>query len=421
MLFKIIKGLDLVMEQTVVILCAGGPAPGINTVIASIARKFLVNGWRVIGLHGGYGPLFKEEQGDNWLNIDLKMTDRIQGRGGSSLRMSRYKPKDAEFRSDFFEKHNVKLLVTIGGDDTASTASRVSDFLASKNLDVRTIHVPKTIDNDLPLPDGIPTFGYQSAKEEGARIGLTVSEDARTNGNWFVVSAMGREAGHLAFGIGEACHAAMIIVPEMFDRVACTFDRIIRLMVSSIVKRQLLGLDYGIIVVSEGVFHFITDEEIANSGIQFTYDEHGHPELGVLSKGQLFNTLLQRKLKEVGLKIKSRPNDLGYELRCVRPIAFDLAYCSQLGLGVWKLFTEGKTGCMVTLDGSGHITPLYLKDLKDPETGKVKPRLLNINCDRSQQVFEGIMHYLSDADLEQAKKYLANPAEFEFRSILGWS
>ena len=408
------------MEKTVVILCAGGPAPGINTVIGSVAKAFLSDGWRVIGLHGGYGPLFKESEADHWLPIDLKMADRIIGRGGSALRMSRYKPKDNEFKTDFFIRHNVKLLVTVGGDDTASTALRVSNFLAKNDLQVKNIHVPKTIDNDLPLPEGIPTFGYNTAKEEGTRIALTVTEDARTNGNWFVISAMGREAGHLAFGIGEGCHAPMIIVPEMFNRVTCTFERMVRLMVSSIVKRNILGLDYGVILISEGVFHFLNDEEIKNSGIQFSYDEHGHPELGIVSKGQIFNTLLQRRLKELGLKVKSRPNDLGYELRCVSPISFDLGYCTELGMGVWRLFNEGKTGCMVTLDWTRNVAPLFLKDLQDPETGKVRPRLLDINSERVQQVINGVLHYLTPTDYGAAKKYLPAPEEYDFKRILGW-
>ena len=408
------------MNKSVVILCAGGPAPGMNTVIASIAKTFLAGGWEVIGLHGGYGPLFKDNECDNFIKIDIKMADRIHSRGGSSLRMSRYKPKDTEFKTDFFIRHNVQLLVTVGGDDTASTATRISKYLVANKLDVKNIHVPKTIDNDLPLPEGIPTFGYRTAKEEGSRITLTVTEDARTTGNWFVMSAMGREAGHLAFGIGEACHAAMIIVPEMFNKVPCTLDRITKLMVSTIVKRYVMGLDYGVIIVSEGVFHFISDEEIKNSGIQFTFDEHGHPELGTISKGQVFNQLLQRELKTLGLKLKSRPNDLGYELRCCRPTAFDLAYCTQLGTGVYKLFSEGKTGCMVTLDREERIVPLFLKDLEDPATGKVRPRLLNINSSRSQQVINSIMHYLTPTDYAAAKKWLQEPEAYDFKKILNW-
>ena len=178
--------------------------------------------------------------------------------------MSRYKPKDSEFKTDFFTKNNIKLLVTIGGDDTASTANRLSKFLSANKVEVANIHVPKTIDNDLPLPEGSPTFGYHSAKAEGVRLATTYYEDARTSGNWFLVSAMGREAGHLAFGIGTACHYPMIIIPEMFNKTKVSFDKITRLIISSIVKRLILEIGYGAIIISEGVFHFMMRTDILN-------------------------------------------------------------------------------------------------------------------------------------------------------------
>ena len=154
------------------------------------------------------------------------------------------------------------------GDDTASTAARLTKYLQSKNLDVKNIHVPKTIDNDLPLAEGVPTFGYHSAKEEGVRLATTVYEDARTSGTWFVVAAMGREAGHLALGIGASAHYPMIIIPEMFNKTKVTFEAITNLIISSILKRKLMGIDYGCAIVSEGVFHFMSDEEVIGSGIQ---------------------------------------------------------------------------------------------------------------------------------------------------------
>ncbi|MBZ0243317.1 MAG: 6-phosphofructokinase, partial [Bacteroidales bacterium] len=156
------------MQASIVILAGGGPAPGINTVISTVAKVFLKSGYKVIGLHGGYKSLFADNP--EMVCFDFGFADDIQKQGGSALRMSRYKPKDSEFRADFFLEHNVKLLVTIGGDDTASTANRISQYLTSKDIAIQNIHVPKTIDNDLPLPEGSPTFGYYSAKDEGVRI-----------------------------------------------------------------------------------------------------------------------------------------------------------------------------------------------------------------------------------------------------------
>lgn len=403
------------MRGSVAIVCGGGPAPGINSVISSVSKVFLKDGYRVIGMNGGYKSLFADEP--NFRDIDFEFADHIRGQGGSALEMSRHKPKDGEFSTDFFVEHNVELLVTIGGDDTASTANRISKYLKTNNVSIQNIHVPKTIDNDLPLPEGQPTFGYQSAKEAGVRIAQTVYEDARTSGNWFIISAMGREAGHLAFGIGGAVHAPLIIIPEMFTNTSITFDTIMKLIISTIIKRKILGIAYGIVIISEGVFHFMPDEEIKASGIHFTYDDHGHPELGNVSKAHIFNVLLQEKLKDLDINVKSRPVELGYELRCVQPVAFDLMYCSLLGMGVKYLFDKGHTGCMVTADPAGNIHPLFLEDVTN-DKGKVEPRLVNMESQKADLVFNHGMQFLTPGDYEAAKEFVSDPQHFDFREIL---
>jgi len=405
-------------RPAVVILCGGGPAPGMNTVVSAVSKSFLKSGFRVIGLHEGYKNLFADSQ--QIVDVDFEFADRIFNVGGSALKMSRYKPKDSEFRPDFFIKNNIKLLVTIGGDDTASTANRISKYLMEQNVQIKNIHVPKTIDNDLPLPEGISTFGYQSAKDEGVRIGSAVYEDARTSAQWFVVVAMGRSAGHLTFGIGAGCHYPMIVIPEMFNKTEISVSKIVNLVVSSIVKRKILGIPYGAAIISEGVFHSLSDEEIKSTGISFTYDAHGHPELGAVSKAHVFNILVQNKLTELGVDVKSRPVELGYELRCVSPKAFDLMYCNLLGIGVKLLFDKGETGCMVSADVNGNIKPLYLKSLENPATGKIDPRLVNIDGSKAQVIYKNALHYITSEDYDAAKKYLANPAEFDFNEILNW-
>ena len=411
------------MKEAIAILTGGGPAPGMNTVVGSVAKTFLAKGYRVIGLHYGYSGLFNPNP--RYEDLDMFRVDYIFNQGGSYLTMSRFKPTEEDFEKnfnlDFFKNNNIKLLVTVGGDDTASTANRIAKFLERMQYPIANIHVPKTIDNDLPLPAGMPTFGYQSAKNAGSVIGRAVYNDARTSANWFVVAAMGRSAGHLAFGIASACHYPMIIIPEMFNKTKITIDKIISLIVSSIVKRKILGMDYGAAMVSEGVFHALDQDEILKSGIHFSYDEHGHPELGKVSKAEMFNTLLEKRCKALGIKVKSRPVEIGYEVRCQTPCAFDLVYCSQLGMGVYKLFSEGKTGCMVYISQEGYVSPLYLKDLQDPETGKIPPRLVDINADKIHQVIDNLMHYITEADYEEAKAYIENPEEYDFRKILNWN
>ncbi len=410
------------MTPSIVILAGGGPAPGINTVIGTIAKTFLAKGYRVIGLHEGYKGLFSENP--SHIDIDFFLADDIYNRGGSHLMMSRFKPSEEDlekhFNLKFFTDNNIKLLVTIGGDDTASTANRLTKYLLSHNIHLQNIHVPKTIDNDLPLPHNRPTFGYQSAKSEGTRVATIVYEDARTSGTWFLVSAMGRSAGHLTLGIGASCHYPMVVIPEMFNKTNATIDKIVRLAVSSIIKRRIMGISYGGIIVSEGIFYELSDEDLKSTGVTFSYDEHGHPELGKVSKAQIFCTVLEAKLKELGLKAKIRPIEIGYDVRCHTPVSFDITYCSQMAYGVWKLFKAGETGCMVYIDPVGIATPLYLKDLQDPATGKIPPRCVDISREQVQNIIKYMLHYVRPEDYEAARKYVANPEEYDFYKILNW-
>jgi 6-phosphofructokinase len=402
------------LKKSVAIICGGGPAPGINTVISTLVKTFIKDDFDVLGVHHGYQGLFSKNP--QVKSFDFEDADQIFSRGGSAVIMSRYKPKDSDFNADFFVNNNVKLLVTIGGDDTASTAVRIVEFLKTQKVDVQHIHVPKTIDHDLPLPDRNPTFGFHTAKAEGVRIGNTVYEDARTSQSWFVTSVMGRTAGHLALGIGSACQFPMIVIPEMFYNTKITLDKILKMIISSIVKSKIRGLEYGAVIISEGVFHYLDIEEIKNSGVDFTYDAHGHPELGNVSKSNIFNQLLQSRLKDLGIEIKSRPVEIGYELRCCNPIAYDLTLCSLLAVGVKKLFDQGLSGCIVSADSNGNISPLYLEDFKD-ENGKISPRVVDIHSDMAQLFMDNLI-CIKRKDLEKAKEYLPNPEDFELNRIL---
>ncbi|MDV7138215.1 6-phosphofructokinase [Maribacter sp. TH_r10] len=401
-------------SKSVLIICGGGPAPGINSVISTVAKVFLKDGYRVLGLHEGFKGIFSENP--EIKEFDFDHADRIFSRGGSTLVMSRFKPKNESLNTNLFLDNDVKLLVSIGGDDTASTANRITTYLEKENIFISNIHVPKTIDNDLPLPDRNPTFGFHSAKDEGVRIGNTTYEDARTSHNWFVMCAMGRSAGHLAFGIATSCHFPMMVIPEMFNNTDLTLDKVIRLIISSIVKRKVKGIKYGVAMVSEGVFHSMPKSELDKIGINFTYDDHGHPELGNVSKSHILNVLLQKELGKLGLNVKSRPVELGYELRCCRPIGFDLTLCTLLGIGVKKLYDQGLSGCMVSANSRGEITPMFLTDMQDV-SGKIPPRLVDIESEFAHLCFQNL-DYLKENDYEAARKYVNEPSAYDFKKIL---
>jgi len=121
----------------------------------------------------------------------------------------------------------------------------------------------------------------------------------------------------------------------------------------------------------------------------------------------------------LSINVKSRPVEMGYELRCLVPSAYDLQYCSYLGIGVKKLFDQGMTGCVVTADTTGDVHPLYLKDVED-KNGKVRTRLVNMEAHDAKMVFNDSIQYLTDEDVKAAGKYLKDPEEYVFRNILEW-
>ncbi|MEO0468453.1 MAG: 6-phosphofructokinase, partial [Bacteroidota bacterium] len=163
----------------------------------------------------------------------------------------------------------------------------------------------------------------------------------------------------------------------------------------------------------------LSDDEIKNCGVAFTYDDHGHPELGNVSKAHIFNLLIARKLKEIGLEIKSRPVELGYEIRCGDPVAFDLTYCTALGMGVRDLYNRGVTGAIVSINPRNEVCPVFLNEIEDPETKKIPPRLVDMESPLAQMFLDDL-HVLTEADYEAAKEYVDDPSQYDFYKILNW-
>ena len=150
-----------------------------------------------------------------------------------------------------------------------------------------------------------------------------------------------------------------------------------------------------------------------------TYDEHGHPELGKISKSVLFNDILEMEFKKVGLKVKTRPVEIGYDVRCQDPVAYDLTYCTELAMGAYELYSKGETGCMVFVDADGNSHPLYLKDLQNAE-GKIPPRRVNIEDGVARNYYRHICNFITPKDYEAARQYIKNPEDYDFTKILNW-
>ena len=163
------------------ILVGGGPAPGINSVISAAVIEVVNSGLEAVGIKNGYESLVK---GDTTQTVDLAIPDvsNIHTQGGSILHTSRTnptrRPEDLETCVATLEKLDISHLITIGGDDTAFGASEIARAAGGK---IRVAHVPKTLDNDLPLPGGQPTFGFETVRQAGTEAVLNLMEEARWN------------------------------------------------------------------------------------------------------------------------------------------------------------------------------------------------------------------------------------------------
>lgn len=371
------------------VLVGGGPAPGINGVIAAATIAGINEGFEVIGFRDGFKWL---AQGDaqHYTKLTIDDVKSIHLRGGSILGTARTNPAKSETSLhnvlDALHKLGVTALVTIGGDDTAFSASCVYRKAAGA---IRVAHVPKTIDNDLPLPGSTPTFGFETARHNGVFIVRNLIEDARTTSRWYIIISMGRAAGHLALGIGKAAAAAITIIPEEFRGKPVTAEEVADLMIGSIIKRQADGSNYGVAVLAEGLIESMGEKGLVTAvpGGQLdrygkvTRDDHGHLRLGEIEFGRLMKDLVTSRLEQLGLKMTLIDKDLGYELRCADPIPFDGEYTRDLGYGAVKFIRSpaaGNYGAIISFI-DGKLVPLPFEKMLDPKTGRFTVRKVNVD------------------------------------------
>src|SRR5437588_4777999 len=245
------------------ILVGGGPAPGINGVISAATIEGINQKYEVVGFRDGYKWL---AQGDpeHCFRLTIDSVKGIHLRGGSILGTSRTNPTKSEASMqnvlDALNQLGVTGLVSIGGDDTAYSASQIYRKAGGA---IRVAHVPKTIDNDLPLPGSTPTFGFETARHVGSMIVRNLAEDARTTSRWYLIVSMGRAAGHLALGIGKAAAATLTIIPEEFRGRRGTLNELCDILLGAIIKRASRGNHYGVAVLAEGLIEAIGEKALA--------------------------------------------------------------------------------------------------------------------------------------------------------------
>ncbi len=390
------------------ILVGGGPAPGINSVIGAATIRSIIQGTEVLGILDGFKWIMRGDI-SHVKELTIQNVSRIHFRGGSYIGISRdnptKNPRDLETAVTSLLRLNIDKLITIGGDDTAYSAMKLEEMANGR---IRVVHVPKTIDNDLELPHGINTFGFQTARHLGVEIVKNLMVDAQTTSRWYFVITMGRKAGHLALGIGKAAGATLTIIPEEFtEKNPITLKKLVDILVGAIIKRLSYGRPDGVAVLAEGLVEKMSPEDI-QSLVNVERDEHDNIRLAEINFGEILKRQVQQRLAEFGLKTTIVAKNIGYELRCADPIPFDMEYTRDLGFCAAKFILDGGNAAMVSIQ-NGQFVPLFFKDILDKKTGRTRVRMVDINAE-SYQIARRYMIRLSLEDFQdphELAKYAA--------------
>ena len=383
------------------IVVAGGPAPGINSVIGAATIRACLSDVEVIGIQEGFHWLM---QGDTAHITPLTIADtsRIHFRGGSWIGISRAnptkKPEEMQRVLSSLARLGVGMLVTIGGDDTAYSARNLG---RASGGTLRVVHVPKTIDNDLDLPPDVWTFGYQTARHVGVEIVQNLMVDAKTTSRFYFVVAMGRKAGHLALGIGKAAGATLTLIPEEFGGKEVPLAAVVDTLAGTVVKRLAAGRSDGVVVLAEGLAEIVPPAELADVATA-ERDEHGHLRLDEISFGDVCKMHVRKRLADLGVRATIVAKNIGYELRCADPIPFDMEYTRDLGYCAAKYVIDGGTDALISIQ-QGRFKPIPFEDIMDPQTGRMRVRMVDVASDRYRIAYAYMLR-LKRADFDDPRE-----------------
>jgi phosphofructokinase-like protein len=317
------------------VLTGGGDCPGLNPAIRAVVMRANQLGDEVVGILYGWAGLMK---------IDARplgpadVAD-ILTVGGTMLGSSRTNPaKDAdglERVKKNIEQLGLDALVAIGGDDTLGVANKLYQ------LGVKTVGVPKTMDNDINGADYC--IGFETAVQIATDAIDRLHTTARSHRRVLVCEVMGREAGWVAAAAGIAGGADYIVLPE----VPTSLERI----AEHLRQRRASGKDYSIVVVSEAA----QVEGLGQLGTK-TVDAFGHEILKERGLGEA----LAEKIQEM-TGFETRATVLGHVLRGGTPTAFDRILGTRLGVAAVDLVHKSEFGKLPMLH-NGHIVTMNLAE-----------------------------------------------------------
>jgi ATP-dependent phosphofructokinase / diphosphate-dependent phosphofructokinase len=362
------------------IVAAGGPAPGINSVIGAATIRARLSGVEVLGIQDGFQWL---AEGDisHVIPLTISDTSRIHFRGGSYIGISRANPtrtpQHFERTIDSLQRLGIDMLITIGGEGTAALAMLIAEKMGGR---MQVAHVPKTIDNDVDLPHDTSTFGFQTARHIGVDLVKNLMVDAKTTSRWYLVVAQGRKAGHLALAIGKAVGATLTLIPEEFHRGRTRLSTVADTLVGSVIKRLADQRSDGVAMLAEGLCDCIALEDLERH-TKLPRDAYGQVHLAEVNLAEVLKEAAEERLRALGIGVTLVPKAIGYEVRCADPIPLDMEYTRDLGYCAARFLIDGGSNAMVTMI-NGRFRSFPFAQMRDPTTGRPRVRMVDLQSDR---------------------------------------
>ena len=387
------------------VLLSGGQAPGGHNVIAGLfdGLKSINPASKLFGFLGGPSGLIDGK----YVELTAATIDAYRNTGGFDMicsgRTKLERVEDFEKSRANCEKLGIGAVVVIGGDDSNTNACLLAEHYKSKNIPIQVVGCPKTIDGDLKNPQIEASFGFDTACRVYSELIGNIARDANSARKyWHFIRLMGRSASHITLECALQTHPNVALVGEEILAKKQTIAEIVGGICDSIVKRAAAGLNFGVVLVPEGIVEFIpeiksliaelndilaehraTFESFKSTehkidfvigklsaacaktystlprGIQgqliFDRDPHGNVQVSLIETEKLLIDLVNLRLRELKAesdykgKFTSQNHFLGYEGRCAAPSNFDANYCYSLGYGAAALIGAGKTGYMSSI------------------------------------------------------------------------
>jgi len=383
------------------VILSGGQAPGGHNVISGLydGLKALNPNNKLYGFLDGPIGLVEHK----YIELTGEIVDEYRNTGGFDIigsgRTKLEEEAQYEKGAEICKKLGINAIVIIGGDDSNTNACVLAEYYLQKNHGIQVIGCPKTIDGDLKNEMIETSFGFDTACKVYSELIGNIQRDANSAKKyWHFIRLMGRSASHIALECALQSQPNICIISEEVEAKNLTLSDVVEDIVKVIVERASHGLNFGTVLIPEGLIEFIPamkkliaelndllahnedfnalqiEEEkrqyvksmLTNESCQIfrdlpkgiarqltlDRDPHGNVQVSHIETEKLLIEMVAKRLVELKAKklytgkFSAINHFFGYEGRCAIPSNFDADYTYSLGYTAAILIAEGKTGYM---------------------------------------------------------------------------